>query len=746
MSVERPAVMSATTQTQDESERNLKSSSVLPAVMVGAIAGIDNIGIGLAIASLIFAGPLIAGLEMGVGVVLLGGVVLALLIGLRSTQPNAVALVQETSIAILASTAAIVAVRMTGPVEAKVATVFAILGISTIVAGIVFWVIGKLRWGGLAGVLPYPVVAGFLAGSGWLLLEGGATMLTGGHSLADIASRLYEPDVLARVAPAIIFSVAMIIALHRMTHPMTAPALMLLAGAAFYLVVPSMGISVAQARDLGWLPDVSGGVGISLPTVHMLGLVDWGQVVFATPAMLSAALLSMIGLLLNTSGLELALGRDLDADSELRSSGGANILVGCFGGPSGFVGLSMTLLAEKMSCHGRGAGVATAIVMAVGLFFARPIVSHLPVFLTAGLVLYMGLDLLYTWFVESRRKLPFSEWLIVVVILGVVALVGFMQGLAVGLLVSIGLFIYNYARLPVIRLNTTGRDMRSTVDRSPEASAYLLENGHVIEITQLEGYLFFGTADRAVSEIRSRIDESQEISLQFLVIDFRYVSGVDSAATSCFVKLKHAVEAAGVRTCFSHVDPKIEIAMKRAGLGFQESDLITIEQDLDHAVEKCEEGLLAMREQNDAEARLVDHLASAIGPHPRLQELIEVMSERHMDPGEYLIHAGNEADDVFFLASGRVKVQITLANGRALRLRTMTGGAIVGEVALYLGVKRSADVIVEIPSLVLRLDAGTISELEEKDSELAVLAHRILAHTLAEKLTLANRLIQIGQR
>ena len=84
----------------------------MPAVMIGLIAGIDNIGVGLAIASLLFAGPLAAGLEMGVGVIMLSAVILALWIGIRSTHPNSVALVQETSVAILASTTAIVAVRM----------------------------------------------------------------------------------------------------------------------------------------------------------------------------------------------------------------------------------------------------------------------------------------------------------------------------------------------------------------------------------------------------------------------------------------------------------------------------------------------------------------------------------------------------------------------------------------------------------------------------------------------------------
>ena len=76
----------------------------------------------------------------------------------------------------------------------------------------------------------------------------------------------------------------------------------------------------------------------------------------------------------------------------------------------------------------------------------------------------------------------------------------------------------------------------------------------------------------------------------------------------------------------------------------------------------------------------------------------------------------------------------------------MTAGAVVGELALYLGIKRSADVIVEMSCMVLRLDAEEILRLENSDPELAVLAHRLLAHTLAEKLTLANRIIQASQR
>ncbi len=67
----------------------------LPPLLIGVIAGIDNIGGGLATAALLFAGPLAAGLGHGVGVVLLGGTVLALIVAWRSAQKNSIAIVQK---------------------------------------------------------------------------------------------------------------------------------------------------------------------------------------------------------------------------------------------------------------------------------------------------------------------------------------------------------------------------------------------------------------------------------------------------------------------------------------------------------------------------------------------------------------------------------------------------------------------------------------------------------------------------
>jgi sulfate permease, SulP family len=717
----------------------------LPALLVGVVAGIDGIGGGLAIASLLFAGPLAAGLGLGVGVVLLAGVVLALGVAWRSTLPNSVAIVQKSTIAILAAATATMAVQLDAPNEVKVATALAMLGIASLATGGLFWFTGRLGLGRLVRFLPYPVVAGFLAGSGWLLVNGAVMMLTGQGVTWALVERLSEFDVLARVLPALLFALVMLAALQRFPHPATAPLLMAPALVVFYALLALMGVGVPEAQAMGHLTAMADG-GMTLPTLDLLWLVDWPSVLTAAPTILSVAVLSMIGLLLNLSGLELATGRDIDVNSELRSSGLANLLTGSFGGPSGYVGLSLTILAEKLAVRGRSAGLTAAAVMALGLVLAGPLVSHLPVFFAAGFVLFLGIGLLQQWLVAARRQLPLAEWLIVVVILATVALVGFMEGLAVGLLISAAVFVFNYSRLAVVRLSASGIEQRSAVDRSPAAMKHLSRHGDAIEVVQLQGYLFFGSADRVVHHVRRRLAAADRAPLRFLVLDFRHVSGVDSAATTCFIKIKGLLDSEAVKTFFTHVAPEVERALRQAGLVFGADLPMSLDSDIDHAVERAEEALLADEAELEGGADLVHHLAATVGPHPRLADLVAAMTRLSLQPEDVLITAGEDADDVYFVAQGRVRVQITLPNGRALRLRTMTGGAVVGEIALYLHQKRTADVIVETPASIFRLGVADLDRLEHEDPELAVLAHRLLACNLSEKLAMANRMIQLAQR
>ena len=70
-----------------------------------------------------------------------------------------------------------------------------------------------------------------------------------------------------------------------------------------------------------------------------------------------------------------------------------------------------------------------------------------------------------------------------------------------------------------------------------------------------------------------------------------------------------------------------------------------------------------------------------------------------------------------------------------MRLRTLRPGVVVGEVAMYSGVPRTADVVAETPSVVLKLSKDSIERMEAEDPELAAALHRWLATTLAGRLS-----------
>ena len=99
-----------------------------------------------------------------------------------------------------------------------------------------------------------------------------------------------------------------------------------------------------------------------------------------------------------------------------------------------------------------------------------------------------------------------------------------------------------------------------------------------------------------------------------------------------------------------------------------------------------------------------------------------------------MVRQGDAPDDLFVLESGRLSVELESPDGARTRLRSIRSNVVVGEIAMYLGVPRTADVVAETPCVVLRLSRESIEKMEAKEPELAAALHRWLATTLAERL------------
>ena len=81
---------------------------------------------------------------------------------------------------------------------------------------------------------------------------------------------------------------------------------------------------------------------------------------------------------------------------------------------------------------------------------------------------------------------------------------------------------------------------------------------------------------------------------------------------------------------------------------------------------------------------------------------------------------------------------VRLENGQRKRLRTLGPGSLVGEMALYSGQPRSADVVAETPCRAYRLSAERFARLEREDPSVVIQFHSFVVKLLAKRLSAAS--------
>jgi len=173
-------------------------------------------------------------------------------------------------------------------------------------------------------------------------------------------------------------------------------------------------------------------------------------------------------------------------------------------------------------------GFVYAGVVVLTILAGTDFIGKVPTFILGGLLVYVGLDFLIDWAWKARKELPLSDYCIVLAILAVIAFVNILEGVAFGFAIAIVLFVISYSRLSIIKNDATGRDHASHVDRDLNTRELLNREGERILILYLQGFIFFGTSDKLMTEIRERLEKPANRQPDFLVLDFHHVSQLDT--------------------------------------------------------------------------------------------------------------------------------------------------------------------------------------------------------------------------
>lgn len=211
----------------------------------GLLAIVQSIGVG----SLIAAGaPFFS--SVAIGMALLATAIVGAITANQSSIAGIVGVAQSLVAVALVGMLSVV-LRHVAPAEEAGATLVAVLVLATLAVGAASLFLGVFRLGRFIRFVPFPVVAGFMAGSGLLIVRGGLDVIAGEPIFAALAH--FDAGLATRVAAAVIFIAAVLLLGRVVRTRLLLPGLVALALVAFNLAAAADGISAMALRAGHWL-------------------------------------------------------------------------------------------------------------------------------------------------------------------------------------------------------------------------------------------------------------------------------------------------------------------------------------------------------------------------------------------------------------------------------------------------------------------------------------------------------------
>jgi SulP family sulfate permease len=709
-------------------------------IAVGSLTAIVSLAFTLSCAALIFSGHLVAGLPYGITAGLISMAVSALIVALFSPFPRAIAGPDGNAAAVLAAMASAVTAEMAAANASEPSIVFTVmwsLVIATAINGLVLFALGRIRAGRWLRFLPYPVMGGFVAAAGWLLVVGSVRVGTGVPVLLERLHEFSNGPLLAQLVATIVLGAAIIIVTSRHSVTLGFAAMVTVAVVVADVVFAFMPGGFTEATRLGWFLNVPPGTTFWTPWHdNGLSLVSWSAISHRGGELVTVVLVSLITVLVNATAFELDSRIDADLDAELRADGGASLASSALGGFIGYLSLTRSVLNVRLGATGRASGITVGIVGALLVLGGSRIIAFVPAFVLGGVLLFLGYSMLDRWVFKSWGKLAHLEWAALVIILIANVWLGFVIGLIVGLMVGVILFAYNYSRIDSVRISRSGVEFRSHLMRPPEEEYVLEEHGGDIRVTDLHGFLFFGMADRLYRSVKAN---SLDRGARFVIIDFRGVVGMDSSGVSSFVKIARAAERSSATLVFSGMSQ----AVAEQWLAGSEGADAAIEHfgDLDHAMEWCEDQIIEhYGMEPGASHSLIYWLTEELQSVALAERLAAHLYPRTLQMGEVLCRQGEPSEELFLIESGRIAIVVDM-EGEPHRLRSLGERTFFGEMGIYRHMDRSASAFAERETHVHVLTLEAFVGMEKNEPDLAVAFHAAIVRMLANRLHYENAVV-----
>jgi len=526
----------------------------------------------------------------------------------------------------------------------------------------------------------------------------------------------------------------------------------LVAGTASYYLLVGLGFRGALGPVIGAMPRAVPSPAYLAGILAVPARIEFRPLL---PSLLAGAVsLAIVGSLdglLCAKTVEGATGQKAPGNAVLVRLGLGNAVASCFGGIAAGINLGASFANFKAGGRTALSVVVTTGSMLVGVVLLSPVIAVLPRVVIAGLLVVISIQLLDPWTTRILRRLvalDLEHWrsmavdLLVVVVVATVAIAANLVA-AVG--IGVGIAVLSFlARMSksIVRRAYHGNAVRSRRTREPHLMDVLQVHGGKILVLELEGAIFFGTAE----DLADRVEAALRDGVAFIVLDLKRVSEIDSTGARILVQIRERVAKAGRHLLVSHLDADQRLADFLGAMGVTAA--LTRQRifgDTDRALEWAEDHLVAseLGHPDTRDEQPLEHLDAVAGlTAADYAVLRDALVRRSYQRGETVVREGDTGRELFIIARGTASVTLRLAGkDRANRLATFSSGTVFGEVALLDAQPRSATVEADEELVCYVLTGEAFDRLAREHQPIAIKLLENLGRELSRRLRRANQTI-----
>lgn len=621
----------------------------------------------------------------------------------------------------------------------------AILGLMTGFLQVGF---GALRLGQLIKYMPYTVVSGYLSGVGLYIIASQMPKFLGTPKGTHFWESLgmYHVWQWEGIAVGIITAATMLFA-NKLTKLIPAAILALLAGVAGYFALSLFNPSLLSLTNnpliIGPLGGSGGGFFESLGQ-KIDGLKGFELSNFAlliTPALTLAALLS-IDTLKTCVVLDAMTRSRHDSNKELIGQGLANIGCAFGGGIPGAGTMGATLVNISSGATTKLSGFLEGVFSLAALLILAPLISWVPIASLAGILIVIGVKMIDTHsFSFLRSRSTILDFIVIAAVVTTALTVSLIAASGVGVALAILLFIKEHISTSIVRRRALGNESFSKQIRTAEAMEILSTKGDNAVIYELQGSLFFGTANQLLSTLEHDIKTKK-----FITLDMKKVQGIDITAMHVLEQIRDMMEEKGGYLLFSNIPQKIPSGLNMRAY-FEELGIanghenVKIFYDLDDAIEWVEDRIIETEPLLASEQEAIslhEFEMFKAKKEETIAHLEEQMQKLSFKNGDKIFSAGDTGDEIFLIRKGDVRIALPICNTQSYHISTFGQGNFFGEMAFLDGAARSADAIAEGDTELYALSRAEFDKFAEEHKKISLRFMEGIASVLAGRLRFTN--------